>query len=364
MSRLRDDPPAREPRNPSDEIEAAFRALERAYAAAAKGPDPLAVADYRIAGYPVRTRIAGRGLAADVDRALGHLRAGPGGRPALTIEVWDETEAGPVDWPGWPGDPDVYGTLSVSPDDRYLRHQRQSSVMVLDRAESRIMGCVRGRDALCLDERARPFHRLLAIWLDERGIQFIHAGLVAHERQALLFVGKGGSGKTTSSVACFLDGFGYLGDDFVGLQKVDDGHFLGHAFYATCLIDADHARRFPALLEISDAANHDFEDKLVTYLRDHRKDGFGREAGLTGIVLPTVVDREETTFRPATAMEAMLALAPSSVGILPVAGPNALEKLGGLVTAVPAFWLELGRDVDGIAPAVRRICAHLAAHIP
>ena len=330
-----------------------------AVAASAANGGPVE-ADYRIAGYPVRLRIAGDELAADIDRSICHLRVDDGVAPALTVEVWDDETVGPAGFDGFPDDADFYGTLSVADDARFVLNQRKSSVMLLDRRDNRITGCIRRRSALYLDERARPFHRLLSIWLDDRDIQFIHAALTVADGQGLLFVGSGGSGKSTSSVACLLDGFSFLSDDFVALGQADDGAMVGHSLYATCLLANNHIRRFPALDRIAHPPNHDIELKSVAYLADHRGARFAPETPITAIVLPKVTGGPSTTFRRVRAMEAMLALAPSSVVILPGSAPSSLDKLGKLVTSVPAFRLELGRDVGAIAPTVRRICQEVS----
>lgn len=234
--------------------------------------------------------------------------------------------------------------------------------MLLDRKANRITGCVRSRSHLFLDERARPFHRLLSIWLDDHDVQFIHAALAIAENQGLLFVGSGGSGKSTSSVASFLEGFDFLSDDFVALAQGKDGGLTGHSLYATCLIANDHISRFPALAAIAHKPNHEIEHKSVAYLSDHPGGRFATETPISAVVLPRVIDQPRTTFRPAKPMEAMLALAPSSIIILPGAAPRSLDKLGDLVTTVPSFWLELGHDVGDIGPTVRRISREIARH--
>ncbi len=336
------------------DIETAIDSLDRAFVAVAdRMPDSVVETAYRVAGHPVRVRVAGAQLAADLDKALCHLRAEAGTAPALSIEIWNDAEVGPVPWAPWPEDADTNGTVSVSDDDRFVLTQRPSSVMLLDRQGSRIVGCVRRRDRLFQDERARPFHRLISIWLDDRDIQFIHAGLVARGEKGLLLVGKSGSGKTTASIACFLGGFTYLSDDYVALEATAKDNFVGHSLYATCLVDRVY--RFPALASIAHAPNHGFETKHSVYLADHQAGRFATGIRLAAVVLLKVVDRPDTVYRPAKTIEAMLALAPSSVWILPNSARNTLGKLEGLVTTVPAFWLELGRDVNQISPAVERL---------
>ena len=195
--------------------------------------------------------------------------------------------------------------------------------------------------------------------LSDRNIQIIHAGLIDHGGKGMLFVGKGGSGKTTTSVACFLAGFGYLGDDIVGLERTNEGQMVGHALYATCLIERDHFSRFSELAAIGRPPNHAEEDKFLLYLDDYETGRFARQSRLKAVVLPRVVDAAETSYRRAKPMEAMLSLAPSSIIWQPGAAPGPLEIFNDLVTTTPAFWLELGRNVGGIAPAVRQLFAEL-----
>ena len=77
------------------------------------------------------------------------------------------------------------------------------------------------------------------------------------------------------------------------------------------------------------------------------------------VALPRVVDSEETSFCPASKGEALLALAPTSVMFLPSASPRprSLDKIAKLVECVPCYWLKLGRDVNHIRDAVRRMVA-------
>ncbi len=107
-------------------------------------------------------------------------------------------------------------------------------------------------------------------------------------------------------------------------------------------------------------ANHDIELKSVVYLADHQAARFAPDTPIAAVILPKVVDGPKTTWRRAKPMEAMLALAPTSIIILPEAAPKSLDKLSKLVTTAPAFWLELGHDVGQIEATVRQICQEMA----
>ena len=54
-------------------------------------------------------------------------------------------------------------------------------------------------------------------------------------------------------------------------------------------------------------------------------------------------------------------MAPSSVMSLPIMVHGAMDRLAGLVDAVPAYWLELGHDVNDIPHAVNALFDELDA---
>lgn len=341
------------------DIQTATAGLGQAFQTAmARAPDAVVEADYRIAGYPVRIRTVGSQQAENIDRALCHLRAAAGTDHELTIDIWNEEEVGPVHWAPWPERGETYDTVTVSDDNRYILTQREGSVLLLDRKKDHIVGGLRGWNRLYQDERVRPFHRLLSVWLDDRNIQFVHAGLVAHGENGLLYVGKGGSGKTTTSIASFLGGLAFLSDDYVALEATANGDFIGHSLYATCL--ADHMERFPPLLPVAMTPNYAVEVKDGIFLLDVPDTHLRAQVRLAAVILPRIVSQPDTTYRPATTMEALLALAPSSLWKLPHAAKNSLDKHAGLLTSVPAFWLELGQDIGQIAPTVKRLAAELS----
>lgn len=317
-----------------------------------------------IFGGTVRVRIVGRCLAAEIMPALVHLQSDVAREDFadMTIDLWDEEESGvpaPVEASG--SDLGPLGVVHSSPDGRYITEERDHSLNFLDRRRQRIAGCTRSPSRLCLDERARPLHRLLSVWLDGRGIQFLHSGLAAIDGDGVLFVGNSGAGKTTCSIACLCGGFTFLSDDFVGLEENRDGSFTGHGPYASCLVDTNHLKLFPVLSPLGLPANHDFEDKRLIFLADAFPGRVKPSVSVRAIALPHQVESNETTIRPASKMEALRALAPSSIMARLVKRRASLDGLTRLVERVPAYWIELGNDVDQIPGLVERMLGHVHA---
>jgi hypothetical protein len=315
----------------------------------------------QVAGYPVRIRVAGKAYAEIVAASMGHLARNDATdrEPQLTVDVWDVEETG-VAAPQR-AEPDYSAPpilMKTSDDGRFVGEERHHGMVWLDRTCDRIVGFTKSVNRLNLDERARPFHKMLSAWLEDRGVQFVHSGLITHAGKGILFVGNGGAGKSTSSISCLRAGMGYLGDDFIGLG-IEDGRFAGHGLYASCLLNVHHIKRFPDLQPLAHAPHYDYEQKFVLYLTEAFPNCLRQHIAIDAIMLPRVVDAEVTTFRPAKKAETLMAIAPTSVMLLPRPNRAAFERLTQLVQNTPSYWLELGRNVDRIPAAVQALAESL-----
>ncbi|MGE0666726.1 MAG: hypothetical protein AB7O49_09220 [Sphingomonadales bacterium] len=340
------------------DFDSIFRAASSRFDAAyARGGTPT---DYLVGGRPVRIRVAGAALAEEIDLPLRHLRTTVPAMPELAIDLWDQGETG-VDAVMGPPLTDAlpFGNVSMSDDRRFLGEQRPSGALWYDRRANRVVGSVQDLKRRMLDERARPFHRFFCVWLADHGIQFVHSGLIARTGAdgrpvGMLFVGMGGTGKTTSSIACFRAGLAYLGDDAIGIEQAGDG-FVGHGFYASCLIDVDHIRRFPDLQARSLPPLNDYEEKAVVYLAPIDAARVESRVRIAAVVLPRILDQSDTAARPVSKGRALLSLAPSSIMQLPITTHGAIDRLADLIARVPTYCLELGRDVEAIPAAVNAL---------
>lgn len=318
-------------------------------------PDLTSESLHHLCGAVLRLRVVGRALARAIRPSLAHLEIAESyAEPALTIDVWDHEETGVEGrLERVPDGLGPYGIVIASKDGRIVAEVRWYVTSYLDRAARRIVSGVKSAERLYLDQRARPFHRLLSVAFQNRDLAIIHSGLVSHEERGVLFAGKGGSGKSTTSILCLRDGFRFLGDDFVGLQAVSDGSFVGHSLYSTTVVDLDHLRRFPEFITNAIPSRYSDEFKSMIYLTDIFPNRIERRVSIGAVVLPRVVDGTETVVRPASKGEAMLGLAPSS--LMTATGARSIDLLGDLVTGTPCFWLDLGGDMDRIPDLVAQL---------
>ena len=92
--------------------------------------------------------------------------------------------------------------------------------------------------------KASPF-RIILSWLCNRHrMQIVHGGAVSMEGRAVLLVGPGGSGKSTTALACALAGMEYLGDDYCAVEpKAGKVHMV----YRTAKLFKSSVEMLPSL---------------------------------------------------------------------------------------------------------------------
>jgi hypothetical protein len=94
----------------------------------------------------------------------------------------------------------------------------------------------RDTSALPYWEIVSPFRPLLHCWFRSQGIQLLHAAAVGTQEGGLLLAGRGGSGKSTTALACLNSSLRYLSDDFCTIGQ-QDGVYSAFGLYATAKLE-------------------------------------------------------------------------------------------------------------------------------
>lgn len=349
----------------------AFTVMKAAFAEAANiGRGRLRELYYRFAGRSVSVRIVGDELAEHLGHPFAHLETGemPSLAPHLIIDLWDEVVTG-IPCPVASAYDDSRskrvvrdGVFTASPDGRFVGYQFRQSMTWLDRKAQHVIGWTASGKKLSLYERGKPLHLLLSVWYHDQDMQVIHAGLVSRNGQGVLFPGMGGSGKSTSALACLSSGFDYLGDDYIGLQASPDGTFIGHSIYNSTWLEPDHMANFPLLSPHAIYGRHPGEDKCLVLLSHLFPKQLSPGAQIRVLALPRIADASTTRFFPASRADALLQLAPSSLlALAPRPGARGFQILTQLVKSVPSYRLELGRDLTEIPRRVQDLLTEVTS---
>ena len=78
------------------------------------------------------------------------------------------------------------------------------------------------------------------------GFQLVHAGAVGTRDGGVLLVGKGGSGKSTTTFTCLDSGLAYVSDDYCIIENSSIPYT--HSLYSTGKLNAEDVGRFPRLM--------------------------------------------------------------------------------------------------------------------
>ncbi|MEO8486158.1 MAG: serine kinase [Betaproteobacteria bacterium] len=320
--------------------------------------------DFRIDGLPLRLRFAGQALAAALSPAFSHCIPDPGqagARASLTIDLWDSASTGvPIPAPSWSRpEPALAGSLDYYHDRRLrLLFRHKNTLWMLDRDSGRGMYWCEDPQKISGSQMASPLRQILAWWaLDEERV-LCHAGAVGNCDGAVLLAGKSGSGKSTTALACHAAGMSFLGDDCVIVSDRPAPRVA--SVYNSAKLNGDNLERFPVWQGRVHNPQRTASEKALFFLHAWAPRSLARGLPLRAILLPRITGTAETRLKPATAVESLVALAPSSIRQTCGEGHATLESLARVHALVPTFVLELGTDLTRIAEVVAGVLARNA----
>lgn len=316
---------------------------------------------YIIGGYRIRLSFSG-GALLSLTKALEHLAIDDQSTPDLTICLWDSESTGQrmIQRPWQEDDFLARGVIQGYNTDRiYTAFQHGSAaVSVLDK--ERNLAIFWAPDSnLPYWEHGSPIRTILHWWLLGRGLQLVHAAAVGNSTGGVLIGGKGGSGKSTTALACLESNLSYVGDDYT-LLGLEPGPTV-HSLYNSAKLNSDHLQRFPAWLPKIANPERLADEKALLFVNEHYPLKVATQLPARAVLLPRVTGLAETRLKPVSVAMALAALAPSTIFQLPRAGNEALKFLASFARQLPCFRLELGTDLSAIPPVIEGLLAEIDA---
>lgn len=317
---------------------------------------------YVLSGRVTRVRVVGDELARLLHLPFAHLEVDAAPSPSLAIDLWDPAATGVRTPTGSIEaiDPAMRPAVAVTSDGRLVGHRLTNTLTWLDRRASTITGSVDPSRGLTLFETGRPLYFPLMLWLRDRLVQFVHAGLVARGGDGLVLCGQGGSGKSTTTLLCLAAGFDFLGDDYVGLEPRDGG-FVGHSLFCSTYLDPAGLRRFPDLDAHAVHGSTAEEDKSVVLVSRVWPERLAASARIRAVLLPEVSGEPVTRIEKASRGYALRRAAPSSILQLLAPEPSSLARISALVESTPCYRVALGRDRERIPVLLDELLTSLVA---
>jgi hypothetical protein len=317
---------------------------------------------YAIGGYTMRLRFAGPALVPSITTAFDHLAQDDASTPDLTIGVWDSASTGTrMLPPPWPRDDFVVARgeiLGYNNKRIYTAFQHGSNaVNMLDLERDLAIFWVPTASEIPYWEKGSPLKTILHWWLLNHERQLVHGAAVGNSLGGVLIAGKGGSGKSTTALACLNSELRYAGDDYTLLALEPTP--IVYSLYNSAKLDSEHIKCFPQLLPKISNRDRLGEEKALFFVNQHYPSRIARRLNVRAILLPRVTGVPETRLRKASTAMGLAALAPSTIFQLPRAGQEAFKFLAAFVREVPCYNLKLGTDIARIPAVIEELLSEM-----
>ncbi|MES2176675.1 MAG: hypothetical protein V4550_02325 [Gemmatimonadota bacterium] len=336
-----------------------FDAVDDAYLRAAAVHGGTFDHNYSVAGRTVTVRFAGAALVGELTRAISHLTADAAADPDLTICVWDSESSGialpDTPWPvqAFQDRREMWGVNGERVRVVY-EFAEEPRLHVYDRERKTAILWAQSAKGICFYERAAPFFRPFHWALGERGLQLAHAAAVGSSAGGVLLGGKGGSGKSTTTLACLAAGLGAAGDDYVMLE--DGTTPMAHSLYNKAKLFANHMRdAMPALLASVVNREEMEAEKAVVQIDDVYPGQLVVSMPIRAVLVPHITGEQKSELVESSSALGITAIAPSTVFQLRWAGREDFERIASVVRRVPNYQLRLGRNLEHAAETIARL---------
>lgn len=316
---------------------------------------------YEIGGYTICLRFAGSALVPRITPALDHLACEPSEPPSLTVCLWDSASTGtrppPPPWSAY--DYLERGTIRGYNTDR-IRTAFQAGAGVLnmfDNALRRAIYWLRDASEHPPYMTGSPLLTILHWWMSKHGRQYVHAGAVGTSTGGVLLVGRGGSGKSTTALACLKTELLYLGDDYCLLDMTSP--YLAYSLYNSGKLDAAGLQMLPHLSPATTNAKRDYAGKVLLFVHQLHPKRIIKCLPVRAILAPRITGQKGTGLTSASEVETLRALAPSTIFQLSGAGHDALQFMVELVKRLPCYHLEVGTDLSEVPNVILDLLSEL-----
>lgn len=312
---------------------------------------------FNIGGFTIKFCFAGPALVPSFTKAFEHLSVPSVSVPDFTILLWDSFSTG-ITMPPPPWEVDEYiarGEIwRFNNEHRKIRYtSANDTYYMLDRSLNTAIYRVDSAENVPQYEKGSPLLAILHWWMVDHDRCLVHGGAVGNADGGVLLVGKGGSGKSTTALACLNSDLLYVSDDYCLISN-NTGP-CAHSIYCTGKVNAKDIKKFPFLNSaIVDSTDPD-SGKALFFFSKSFPEKISSGFPIRAILIPHVTNVLETSIERATSAAAFRAVAPSTIFQLSVAKNQLFRCLSEVVRQVPCYVLKVGTDLEKIPAVISKL---------
>lgn len=328
---------------PESVIEQSFAFFEKAHEDYLSSASHAGVIQrlYRVAGFTLCLKFAGDALVEKLTNALSHLEIESAETSDLTICIWDSS---PLLFPWSSQHYDMRGEVIGYNTDRIhtVVDVPTKALNVLDRERNLALYWVRDLEKLPWWVSGSPLQLIIHWWMKGQGIQLTHAAAVGFGNSGVLLAGKGGSGKSTTTLACMKAGMKYVSEDYCLVSSLPD--IWAHSIYNSAKLENPTLVWFPELGTHVTNKNRAKEEKAFLFHQKFQPEKILLSCRLKALLSLKIEKCEKSWMEPIGVHEALTALSISTLWQLTHTGPTVFNHLKAIAEKLPRYLLHLGSN--------------------
>lgn len=193
--------------------------------------------------------------------------------------------------------------------------------------------------------------------LGEHGLRIVHAATVGSAAKGAVIFGRGGAGKSGTTLAALSVGLSTVGDDFVAVRL--HGAPAALPLFNCIKQDLPGIERVSGLRDALGEMTPNWWGKYEFDPRMVFQNAFVDEMALRAVIVPKIAQRTEPLIEQVNASVALLALLSSNLQYNPAESDGGMAKLASFLRRLPCYQLNLSTDAPLNGLAIKSFLATL-----
>lgn len=312
---------------------------------------------YRLAGYTFCLEFAGNAMIKNLTLALSHVEIEPLDDYDMTICLWDSASTGvpSLEFPWHSHEVSLRGEVIGYNSERIhtVLDIHTKVLHVFDCKSQTALYWISDAEKLPWWISGSPLQLIVHWWMQLKGLQLTHAAVVGYPHGGLLLAGKGGSGKSTTALACMKAGMQYLSEDYCLVSDLPE--IRAYSVYNSAKISTNTLSWFPELTPYIENPHREKEDKAFLYYHRFQPEKILLECPLKAVLTLKIEKADKSRLEPLDPAKALTALSVSTLWQLTHSGLTSLNHLKRVTENLPCYQLYLGHDFMQVPSLLRSL---------